>query len=401
MDHYLEQIAIDLVQRNLERYWPNFERVAYAIFNKKTVHLFNHPKYKNDHLDSHKILDWEEHFVGNTIILYEGHPTAIADMDLYNDYEGIYSILVHELFHGFQYIKGEKRFPDEILGITYPLTFEIAELRIRERKHLYDALLETNISKKKQFLKEFIVLREKRATKCKEYTTYENLIETVEGPAWYVELKAYSEKSPLDNKIVSEKYGEHLLEKVESNLNIRRSCYSSGLCMCLLLDEFSPDWKESFFETNDTLFDLIKQLDVGPIPLDHIEEEISTETVEAVNSVIQLRKKEFKAFECQTGTHIFIEGEITALFFDPINILSFGGKFLHKNFVKVRINNNEYLVQQPTIAYCKDGLKHINKLHLYLKDNPIENTDSLMIPNVGKIDGRYTKRENTFYLTVN
>ncbi|MGG0461547.1 hypothetical protein [Priestia aryabhattai] len=61
--------------------------------------------------------------MGNTLILFDGYPTAIADMELYDDYEGLFSILIHELFHGNQYIKSEKRFPDEMLGITYPFTY--------------------------------------------------------------------------------------------------------------------------------------------------------------------------------------------------------------------------------------------------------------------------------------
>ncbi|NHM33731.1 hypothetical protein [Neobacillus terrae] len=401
MKPYLDQIVKDLTKTNLKRYWPNFEVVSYALYDKNSVYLFNHPKYENIHPKSYNILKREEQFVGNTIILYEGYPMAIADMELYEDYEGLFSILAHELFHGYQYIKGENRFPDEIMGITYPLTKENAELRNRERQNLYDALLETNFSKKTQYLNDFIALREKRAEGMKEHLTYENLIETVEGPAWYVELKAYSEKSPLANDLIFKNYGKHLIDKFDSTSNIRRSCYSSGLFMCLLLDEFSPSWKESFFGTDATLFDLIKLFNIKPrkLPLEDVE--ISPETEEAVNFAVKLRQKELEEFEERTGIQLFIEGEITALSFDPMNIIALEGKLLHKNYIKVRINNKEYLVQQPSLAFCKDGLKNINKLHLLLKDIPIENGDSLTVPGVGEINGRYTKQENTFYLIVN
>jgi hypothetical protein len=401
MIHYLEKIAKDLVKENLQRYWTDFELVAYAIFDKNSVYLFNHPKHQDVNPHSYKVLSWNEQFVGNTIILYEGYPTAIADIELYNDYEGLYSILVHELFHGYQYIKGEKRFPDEIMGITYPITVENAELRNRERRNLYDALMETDISKKRVFLKEFIELRDKRSEGIKDHLTYENLIESVEGPAWYVELKAYSEKSCLAHELVLKKYGANLLDIFESNSNIRRSSYSSGLFMCLLLDEFLPNWKESFFSRDSTLFDLIKQLNVETSPHTIVDVEISPETAKSVNYAIELRKKEFEEFENQTGTQLFIEGEITAFYFDPMNIVPVDGKLLHKNFIKVRINNNEYFIQQPTIAYCVDGLKKINKLHLFLKDTPIENGDSLTVPGVGEINGRYTRQEDTYYLISN
>lgn len=401
MKQYLEQIAKDLVTRNIERYWVNFEIVAYALFDKNNVYLFNHPKYNDVHPHLYKILDWDEQFVGTSIILYEGYPTAIADMEMYNDYEGLYSILVHELFHGYQYLKGEKRFPDEIMGVTYPLIKENAELRYRERKNLYDALFEIDICKKKQFLNDFVALREKRAEEIEEHLTYENLIETVEGPAWYVEIKAYSEKSPLGNDLVLKSYGKNLIDKLESTSNIRRSCYSSGLSMCLLLDEFSPDWKERFFDTDATLFDLIKNLNIEPRKFQIENVEISPETEEALNFAVESRKKEIDEFEEQIGYHLFIEGEITSLFFDPMNIIPFEGRLLHKNYLKVRINNQEYLIQQPVLAYCGNGLKHIIKLHLYLKEQPIENGHSLTVPGVGVINGRYTRQEDTFYLLVN
>lgn len=401
MSHFLSRIAKDLTNTNLERYWPNFELVAYALYDKNSVFLFNHPRYNNIPPKLYKILKWEEQFVGNTIILFDGYPTAIADMELYDDYEGLISILVHELFHGNQYIKGEKRFPDEILGITYPLTKENVEIRNRERKNLYNALLETDISKKKQYLNEFISLREKRAEGIKEHLTYENLIESVEGPAWYVEIKAFSEKSLLANDLVLKRYGKNLIDVVESTSNIRRSCYSSGLFMCLLLDELSPDWKESFFGTNATLFDLIKLLNIAPRKQAIEDVQISLETEAAVNFTVESRKKELDEFEEQIGTHLFIEGEIIALFFDPMNIVPFEGRLLHKNYIKVRINNQEYLVQQPSLTYCADGLKNINKLLIVLKDKPLETGDSLLITGVGEIMGQYTIQEDTINLFVN
>lgn len=75
--------------------------------------------------------------------------------------------------------------------------------------------------------------------------------------------------------------------------------------------------------------------------------------------------------------------------------------FYIKNFIKVRINNEDYLVQQPVIAYCKDGLQNIIKLHMILRNNPIEKADSLTIDGIGLIKGRYEKQENILRLYVN
>ncbi|MFF2857561.1 hypothetical protein [Peribacillus sp. NPDC058002] len=400
MPHYLNRMAEDLVKVKLENYWPGFELAAYALYDKRNVYLFNHPKISNDPQCTYHTLKWDVRLTGDTIILYEEYPTAIVNMDSYEHYEDLYSIVVHELFHGYQYIKDEKRFPDEMMGITYPLSKENVELRNRERANLYHALLENNVMKKKQYLAAFIALREKRAASIEEYLMYENLIETIEGPAWYVELRAYYEKSPLDYDSVLKKYAQPLINKFESTSSIRKSCYSSGLFMCLLLEELSPGWMESFFDREETLYDLLKQ-HTG----DYIEDSIgvvkvSTETEEAVNFALEKRKSEFEEFYQHAGIHLYIEGEITAKTFDPMNIIAFEDRLLHKSFLKVRINNQDFLFQQPVIAHVGNGIKNINKLHLILGKSPIENSDSLTIDGVGEIKGRYKKQENIWHLLI-
>ncbi|MFC9538847.1 hypothetical protein ACFTQ7_03065 [Lysinibacillus sp. NPDC056959] len=399
MNKYLNRISQDLVNANLDNYWSGFDSVAYALYDKSYVYLFNHPRMKKNQQNNYQILNWDEQFIGCTLILYNDYPTAIVNIELCENYESLYSILVHELFHGFQYVKGETRFANEILGITYPLTKENVELRNQERANLFSAVLENNIIKKKLYLNTFIALREKRAVMFNNNLLYENLIETIEGPAWYVELKAYSEKTPIDYKSVLKKYGQDLKDKYGTTSDIRRSCYSSGLFMCLLLDEFSPGWKESFWGKEETLYDIFKQLSDDFIKISNVG--ISSETEEVINFAIQNRKNTFENFEQQKGIHLFVEGEITAKSFDPMNIVSLENRFLHKNFLKVRINNEDYLVQQPVIAYCNHGLQHIIKLHLILKNNPIENVDSLKIDGIGVIKGRYEKQENVLHLYVN
>ncbi|MGE7920827.1 hypothetical protein ACQKM9_18100 [Viridibacillus sp. NPDC093762] len=404
MTNYINRIIEELVEAKLENYWPDFEMVAYALYDNCNVYLYNHPKFKGNQQNAYQILKRDEQFNGCTLILYEEYPTAIVDLQLYEDYEGLFSILVHELFHGYQYIKGENRFPDEILGVTYPLSEENVQLRNLERINLYNALLEKNTLKKKEFLNTFIELKEKRATKINEYLIYENLIETVEGPAWYVELKAYEEKSSLAYGSVLQNYGQSLINKYESTSNIRRSCYSSGLFMCLLLDELSPGWEEGFLSTEETLYDYFKRLSGNFIKsnqIDHIEIEISSETEEVIIFTLENRKKEFKKFNEQKGILLSIEGEIIAKSFDPMNIIFLEDKLLHKNFIKVRINNEDYMLQQQVITDFKGRLQDIKKLHLILKDKPIENIDSLVVEGVGEIKGRYLKEGNNYHLFVN
>ncbi|MEF2093445.1 hypothetical protein V3595_02060 [Bacillus sp. CFBP9009] len=400
MPHHLNRIVEDLVKARLENYWPGFELVAYALYDKKNVYVFNHPKFSNNPQCTYHTLSWDVQFTGDTIIMYEEYPTAIVNMDSYEEYEDLYSILVHEIFHGYQYIKDEKRFPDEMMGITYPVSKENVELRNQERTNLYRALLENNIIKKKQYLNAFIALREKRAAKIEEYLTYEKLVETIEGPAWYVELRAYSEKSPLDYHSVLKKYAQQLINKYESTSSIRRSCYSSGLFMCLLLEELSPGWMEGFFDREDILYDLLKQQSGDYMEHSIADVKISSETEEVINFAIEKRIKAFEEFNKQAGIHLYIEGEITAVSFDPMNIIPLEDRLLHKSFIKVRMNNQDFFIQQPVIAHIDNGIQNINKLHLILEERPIENIDSLTIAGVGELKGRYKKQENILHVLI-
>ena len=392
----LERITKAMDNIDLTKYWPGFEAVAYAFYNKEVVYLFSHPQFATAEENPH-IMPWHEQFVGDTLILYEGYPTSIVNMDYYEDFESMYAILIHELFHGYQFLKDEKCFPNEMQGITYPLLQENVELRNQERKHLYHAVLAPTSAEKKDSLQRFMALREKRKSVVGEHFDYESLIETVEGPAWYIELNAYAEKSRLSYDHVVQKYGESLLDKNESCLNLRKSCYSSGLFLCLLLDEISPGWQEHFLDYDSSLYDFLKQyLASEIIPVDEVV--ISHETVDAVRLAQDARESEFIDFNERAGYHLYIEGEMTTKMIDPMNLIPGENKLFHKNFVKIRINNDEFLLQQPVITYFKENLWTINRLHVILDEQPVENNGFIQIKDIGKVVGQFTKRDGRFYI---
>src|SRR5699024_9667127 len=111
------------------------------------------------------------------------------------------------------------------------------------------------------------------------------------------------------------------------------------------------------------------------------------------------RKRIIDDVEQQKGIDLYIKGKITVKSFDPMNIVVSDDKVLHKNFLKVEINNQDYLIEQPVIAYCKDGLRNILKLHLILRERPVENDDALLIHGVGLVKGTFEKMKNTLHLS--
>ena len=129
--------------QRLHSYWPQFNAVAYAIYNDNEVLLFNHPKCKeSDYITFPKTNE----FNACTIILFEDFPTAIVDVRLYPQFNETYAIIIHELFHGYQYTYGESRFPNELVGIDYSLCEKNISLRIEERIALHQALQTKELS---------------------------------------------------------------------------------------------------------------------------------------------------------------------------------------------------------------------------------------------------------------
>lgn len=72
-----------------------------------------------------------------------------------------------------------------MLGVTYPLSGENIELRNRERKWLYQAFTASAKEVKLFNLQQFVSTREERQKNIGEFLEYENLVETIEGPAWF------------------------------------------------------------------------------------------------------------------------------------------------------------------------------------------------------------------------
>lgn len=388
----------ETINHHINSYWKDFKLVAFALYDKEKVYLYNHPKFSTEN-KPYYTLNWNNQFNGaNTLIIYEEYPTAIVNLDLYkDDIKSIYAIVVHELFHGFQYLLEENRFPDELLGITYPLLNENVELRNRERRCLYNAATSSSKTEKLKQLKSFISFREKRRTFIGKFMDYETSIETVEGPAFYMEAHAYSHISSNKDDTIVEKYGKHLIDDKDATLHLRKSNYSSGLFICLLLDEFSPNWKETFFDTDKHLFALLK--DAVECEIDkNIQVKISEETKSLINMIRKNKQDIFKEFENKKGYHLFITGEIVLNGFDPMNIVAFENQFLHKRFISIMINDKVYQISQPAITYYHGKYNSINKLHVVLDTEPVYKNGSVSIKGIGEIQGQYNKNKDFYYI---
>ncbi|MCM3126305.1 hypothetical protein ACFQ3J_01400 [Paenibacillus provencensis] len=391
MEINIQSAADELLGLDIEPYWYGFQKVAYAIYNSSEVFLFHHPKFQNQTF--HK-LGWDRTFAGNTVIMYEHYPTAIVNIEGIKDMASIKSFLVHELFHGFQYLREEKRFPDELLGVTYPLLKENVELRSRERQCLFDALEARDLQERESHLYKFIQLRGMRKELLGPFFTYETKVETIEGPAYYVELKAHAEESPLSWGSLLDQYGRELIHSEAASLHLRRSCYYSGLWICLLLDELLEGWQQDFLQSEDCLYDFLKS-HVTLVEQARIKDiNVSEETETTVEYVKANRIAAFKSFEESAGFHVIIEGIIAVKSIDPQNIDALPGRLLHHNYVKVSLGIDEFLIQQPVVSYYETDLWKASKLHVVVEKRPVLSGERVTLDGIGEMRGVHIFKEN-------
>lgn len=169
--------------------------------------------------------------------------------------------------------------------------------------------------------------------------------------------------------------------------------------ICLLLDKLSPGWHESFFQSNLSLYEFFSR----KIQLEnnhYIKVEISKETDEMIEFVNDQREQEFGQFIHKPGYHLLIEGSMKVNAFDPMNIVLSAKKVLHRNFIKLIINNEEYLFQYPVITYFNHNWQNIYQLQIILNQEPVSMKDCLLIDGVGKIKGEYTKNKDGYFLRL-
>ncbi|AJD92670.1 hypothetical protein JMA_33530 [Jeotgalibacillus malaysiensis] len=384
MISFTRRLKEKLEMADLDQIWPGFRLTAYALYNREYVYLFNHPICQGE--DEPLVFEWDKRFVGNTLILFEDVPTAIVNVEKPGSFEGNYAILMHELFHGYQTLMDEKRFPDELLGVQYPLLEENISLRLEERTVLRAAVDTTSKNEMLSHLKHFVLLREQRRELLGESLHYENLIETVEGPAWYAEMKAYASlQTGADAEGV---YKEKLLQHEEAELHLRKSCYSSGLALCLLLDELYPEWKHRYFHEECTLYECIKEkAGLCDGTGSQCEYSMQGEASRIYRMVQESRLKTIQTFSDYDGYQLTIEGPMRAVFFDPMNMVNVDHQLLHQYFVTMQIQEQEYLINQPALTHYSESILHADRLQLNLTEKPLVNEKTVNIPGIGDFRG--------------
>lgn len=233
---YLEKVDFSLL-------WKGFKPLKFALYNDETV--FFDGKY----------VEKTSEFIANTAIEYKGEMIGIWNVMEDIDPIVLASKMIHEMFHGFQRMNNETRFPDELDALyNYQYSDENLSIKLEENKLLVKLLDNYNVDD----FNKLLGLRSYRADKFKYQYKYESLIEQIEGSANNVELNALKQ---LSNDLYLEKLNSLKNSIVEKSnfLPIRVLCYDIGAMLLEVLKRNNLTFNEGFSKDSFSM-DLIKDV---------------------------------------------------------------------------------------------------------------------------------------------
>ncbi|GAA0677593.1 hypothetical protein SAMN04487885_10898 [Clostridium cadaveris] len=394
-----EDIVEILNKDDFDLYWKGFKKSPFALYNSTTVVLCNHPNPPKDFspLREAYIGSWNDSFVGNTAINLNGHYTAILNMDtLYSldsssSLNKVYSILVHEMFHCHQLSHNENRWADEMLFINYNFSQSSISLRLMDKDYLLCALDDQNKYTRDKLLTDFIQRRERRKNIVGSMLNYELALESIEGTATYVEVKALAHRKNIDVMDVAEDF-LHNFDFEDLN-KYRASCYAFGLVICLILDSIAPNWHEEFTNSDTYLYKFFKAKfgsfnELTDFSIDNYYVESAKELI---NKYVDSKKESFENFNKSEGYKVILYGNLKLSGFDPMNVISMDNKVLHKNFIKY----NSSCIKDQALSFHKEDFWTVDKIEFFVSDKP-KVFDHGILTSKGTFYGEVSEDNNIF-----
>lgn len=227
---------------NFNDLWLGFHTFDFALYNNEEVILNN------------ESFPWDERFLGNTAIEFEGRYIGIWNIDdLYIDPNVLSSCIIHEMFHAFQYEQGETRFPNEINAlINYKYDSWNLTIKHTENLTLIKLLDNFNTNDYKLFLK----LRKYRKENFPIQYQYETKVEVIEGIAEFIELQALLKLSEEEYNKKIDIIKKRILDKGKM-FPIRIISYDIGSIICLLTKQNNININHSIGNELNSISDIL------------------------------------------------------------------------------------------------------------------------------------------------
>jgi hypothetical protein len=230
LHEYYSEINSRIEKIDFDALWKDFKPLKFALYNDKKCFFDGQYIEKTDD------------FFANTAIEFNGEVIAIWNVSEPTDSDVLTSKIVHEMFHGFQTISGEKRYADEMDALfEYCYSNENLSVKAEENRLLSELAEHFDYAK----FTGFLGLRKMRAEQFEYEFRYETSIEQIEGTANFVELQTL--------KILDEsKYLRKLQRMISSVADterlfpVRIACYDIGALLLLVCKNNGIPASEAF-----------------------------------------------------------------------------------------------------------------------------------------------------------
>lgn len=210
--------------------WPGFEPLKFALYTDCQCFFGGTYVEKTDD------------FIGNTAIWYCGEWVAIWHVQEQSDPVVLTSKIIHEMFHGFQMIHKDSRFPDE-LDALYNYEYEEENLNLKLMENQWLCQLLTRFDK--ELFGEFLKSRRYRFDTFPYAYHYESCIEQIEGTANFVELRCLKQLSGERFEKALSAMRDRIV-KPDNLLPIRVICYDIGALLLHVMTENNIAFDDGF-----------------------------------------------------------------------------------------------------------------------------------------------------------
>lgn len=314
--------------------WPGFTAFPFALYDEEFVYFEGNT------------IAWDDRFQGNTSIQIDGEHIAIWNMR-YLEYEELNFLaynLVHEMFHCFQYIQGETRYPNDLRLLHQPNDIVYFGMKKAEIETICRAFREKDKEKEASFYL-YAKMHKKRREMFPEITFEEELAQSIEGTAEYVAMKALFHLSTEKYQEQLERY-INLMADRKMLFSNRLLAYFNGTFMCLLAEELDVQWDRTISNQIHTNFDLIFP------SIEALDYEL-----ELTDNFNLLYKRhhgkilaDIKNVE-ENGIEVLLEQPAIIKYFDPMQMVRIEDKVYSEHFITLE-DDHEMITLEGEVVLC-------------------------------------------------
>jgi hypothetical protein len=388
------------------KFWFDFPAIPVALYDDEKVFIAGYPR-KLDGFKKHNgvlVGKKDNRFYGNTAIELEGEQVAIWDLTTIGpsvSFGRLLSLIFHEAFHGYQKIRGEKRWANELQILEYPFIEQNLAMRFLERRKLLNVVFSSSEKEFRENLSRFVNLRENRRKLIGDSINYELAQESIEGVAIYVETKVYSQHESLPLDYVIALQGKNMGELDLNLRKLRLSCYAPGMFIAFILDRIDNHWQEKYVNSEKYIYDFVRELADIATSKSH-SEEIPHDVIERSRNILEHYKKfideKFSEFESSDGYKIILKGNFPLMGMDPMNIIWKDQYILNEHFFATEFNKTKIFIRQKNKVKRIGKEYRFNEITFFSKEKPFKKGEKVLIPGVGTVEAELKEVNEGYHI---